>query len=89
MTKKHTRPRLKRLQYSDWTDAIKSKLVLVAYSRSARGNICGYYRYIDSDVPSVYHWMNDTERDEFLVHISVPEVSNIQELINFTQKRLF
>lgn len=75
--------KLERLQYADWTDDVKSKLILVAYSMSGRGNICGYYRYTDSDVPSVYHWMNDTERDEFLrTKIKVPYVNNIQDFSN-------
>ena len=79
MGKKHKRMQLERLQYAEWTEEVKSKLRLVAYSTSRAGNICGYYQYIDSDVPSVYHWMNDEEQKAFLKHRSVPYVENIQE----------
>ena len=50
-------------------------LRIVAYHISRRGNVCGYYRYLDNKYASVYHWMNDTEKEQFLSNPpNVPEV---------------
>lgn len=54
-----------RLQGSQFA-AKKDSITLVAYSVSDRGNICGYYKYSNSDFPNFYHWMNDKEKVEFL-----------------------
>lgn len=76
---------MERLQYAQWTDEIKSNLILVAYSMSNNGNVCGYYQFRDSGIPSIYHWMNDSEQKVFFKNPNVPKVDNIQE---FAQKFL-
>ena len=75
------RPRLVRLQYADWTDDVRSKLILVAYSMSHKGNICGYYRFENDNAPTIYHWMNEWEKAEFVKDINVPRVHDTKDFI--------
>lgn len=58
------------------------ELVMVGYSESAHGNICGYYRRLDEDRVTVYHWMNDEEKYTFLNSDSdLPKISGIKSAL--------
>ena len=54
-----------RAQYALWTNELKAQLLLVAYSVSKNGNVCGYYKFRDDNRVSVYHWMNNDEKESF------------------------
>lgn len=67
------------------------QLTLVAYSKSYRGNICGYYAYTDEFNDEnrkaychFYHWMNDDQKEHFLmdgISDHLVEVNSIKEVM--------
>lgn len=70
---------------------IEPQLTLVAYSKSHKGNICGYYVYTDelkdenkNAYCHFYHWMTDDQKEQFFddnMENKLLKVNNVKEVM--------